>query len=86
MVSAVVMSTAIAATGTGTGYNFDTDADQQLKAGTILGNVSNIISSFSTEDLAEATEGISVVIKLMIDLIGNIGAGVCIGSYSENGP
>ncbi len=80
------MGSAIAATQTGTVYNFATDANQQLKTGTILGNVSNIISPFSTESLADATEGVSVVIKLMIDLIGNIGAGVCIGSYAENGP
>jgi len=85
-VSATVMLSAIGATITGTSYNYITDANQQLKTGTILGNLSNIISPFSTENLAEVTEGASVVIKLMIDLIGNLGAGICMGNYAENGP
>ncbi len=76
-VPTAVMFSAIGATITGSVYNFDISAANPVKAGTILGNVSNVIAPFSTQELADATAGASLAIKLMIDVIGNIGAAVC---------
>ena len=77
------MISAIAATVLGSIYNFGTDAGKLLKASTILGNVSNTIAPFSTKALADATEDISVFVKLMIDLIGNLGAAICMLEYAD---
>jgi hypothetical protein len=77
------MVSAIAATVVGSIYNFGTDADKLVKASTILGNVSNTIALLSTKAAADATEDISLAVKLLIDVIGNLGAAICMMQYAS---
>ena len=74
------MASAIGATITGSIYNFQTGQSSNTQAAGILGNVSNIIAPFATKELTESTEGLSDVIKLIVDFAGNIGAAVAMGT------
>jgi hypothetical protein len=80
----LVTAAAIGQTITGTVLNYKVDASTWLIAGTILGNISNVIAPFSTKTLADSTEDISLVIKLMVDLAGNEGAAFCFVSYADS--
>ena len=73
------MASAVGATILGSIYNFQTGQSSDTKAAGILGNVSNIIAPFATKELAESSEGVSEVIKLCVDIAGNIGAAVAMG-------
>ncbi len=73
------MTAAIGSTILGSIYNWGTDTGSNAKAAGILGNISNIIAPFATKELAESTEGASAVIKLIVDVAGNIGAAVAMG-------
>jgi len=74
------MASAVGATITGSIYNFETHQSSNGKAAGILGNVSNIIAPFATKELTESTEGGSDVVKLIVDMAGNIGAAVAMGT------
>jgi hypothetical protein len=74
------MASAIGATITGSIYNFQTGQGSNTQAAGILGNVSNIIAPFATKELTDSTQGLSDVIKLIVDMAGNIGAAVAMGT------
>ena len=74
------MTAAIASTVLGSIYNFQTGQNAETQAAGILGNVSNVIAPFATEELAEATEGGSEIIKMFVDYLGNLGAAGCMGA------
>lgn len=50
--------------------------------GTVLGNLSFILAISGTVWLNETTEDIPVMVKMLIDAIGNVGAAICI--YESN--
>jgi hypothetical protein len=70
------MVSAIAGIITGSIYNFQTGQSSNVQAAGILGNISNIIAPFATENLATETDGASAVIKLFVDAAGNLGAAI----------
>ena len=47
-------------------------------AGTVLGNLSFMLAVFGTLWLNSGTEDIPVLVKTVVDAIGNVGAGICI--------
>jgi len=61
-------------------YNFRSDASGGAKVAGILGNVSNVVAPFVTKPIVDDSEGISAGIKLVVDLVGNLGAAVAIGN------
>ncbi len=73
------MASAIGSTIVGSIYNWGTNQQSNAKAAGILANISNVIAPFATKELTESTEGLSDVIKLIVDVTGNIGAAVAIG-------
>ena len=46
--------------------------------GTVLGNLSFLLAISGTIWLNETTEDIPVLVKMIVDAIGNVGAAVCI--------
>lgn len=75
-----IMASAVGTTITGSIYNFQTGKSSGNKAAGILANISNIIAPFATKELTESSEGLSDVIKLIVDMAGNVGAAVAIGT------
>jgi len=79
----ITMLASVGSAVTGTVANFETGAAKLIKAGTVLGNVSNTIAPFATKELAESTEDVSVIIKLLVDGVGNVGAAYCLVEYAS---
>jgi len=79
------MAAAIASTILGSIYNFNpaTGQSAETQAASILGNVSNIIAPFATEEIAASTEGGSEIIKMFADYLCNMGAAGCMGAALE---
>jgi hypothetical protein len=46
--------------------------------GTVLGNLSFLLAVFGTYWLNETTEDVPVLVKMIVDAIGNVGAAICI--------
>jgi hypothetical protein len=46
--------------------------------GTVLGNLSFLLAVFGTMWLNETTEDVPVLVKMIVDAIGNVGAAICI--------
>ena len=46
--------------------------------GTVLGNLSFLLAIFGTVWLNETTEDVPVLVKMIVDAIGNVGAAICI--------
>ena len=65
---------AVGATIIGSVYNFKTPQTGGIRAATILGNISDIIAPFMTQELQESSEDMSAVIKMIVDAVGNLGA------------
>jgi hypothetical protein len=49
----------------------------------IVANVSNVIAPFATEELTDATEGGSLIVKLLIDYFCNLGAAGLMGGGTQ---
>jgi hypothetical protein len=65
---------AVGATIFGSVYNFETPQTAGIRAAPILGNISDIIAPFMTQELQDSSEDMSAVIKMTVDAVGNLGA------------
>ena len=74
------MAAAIASTILGSIYNVQTGQNAETVAAGIVSNVSNVIAPFATEELTDATEGGSLIVKLLIDYFCNLGAAGLMGA------
>jgi hypothetical protein len=74
------MAAAIASTILGSIYNVQTGQSAETVAAGIVANVSNVIAPFATEELTDATEGGSLIVKLLIGYFCNLGAAGLMGA------
>jgi hypothetical protein len=69
------------AANTALGVAFQVENDDTVAtdiAGTVLGNLSFMLAVFGTVWLNVTTEDVPVLVKMVVDAIGNVGAAVCI--------
>jgi hypothetical protein len=69
------------AANTALGVAFQLENDDTVPtdiAGTVLGNLSFMLAVFGTLWLNATAEDVPVLVKMVVDAIGNVGAGICI--------
>jgi hypothetical protein len=82
----VQMIAGLANTALGTAYSAKNDAGAAAIAGGVLGNMSFILAPLATAWLNDSTEDVPVLVKTVVDVVGNVGAAICIVEASSLPP
>ncbi|MGH3380161.1 MAG: hypothetical protein ACRDP6_36060 [Actinoallomurus sp.] len=83
MAPVVQMMSGIANTVLSLVYEVKNDNNGSAIAASVLGNLSFIFAPFATKWMNETTDDVSCLIKMAIDMSGNLGAAICIGESSS---
>ncbi len=82
----VQMVAGIINTACGVAYSAANNSGNAALAGGVLGNVSFILAPLQTKWLNETTEDVPVLIKTVVDAVGNIGAAITIAEATSLPP